>query len=427
MAGNPFFGKKTNRIKEFPILKKKNVLYIEANMDGTVGGSYHSLFLLVKYMNKDKYKPVVLFYEENAMVPDFRNVCEVSIFSHPAVFSIEKNLPKLHEMARKSGVARKLFSLYQKGHNFLGYHVPNMMNIYRYLRENRIDLIHVNNFPDLTDWLFVSKLLRVKIVSHLRGFYYINAYTKSLVKYYDKVISTSRWVSGQIEDQNIPMGNVVLIHNGIDVLSVKIDERTCEKIPREWNTAENTPVIGVIGNIRKWKGQHVAIEAMNDLVKKFKDIRCVLVGEVSKSEDDIEYLRYLQELISKYDLGKNIIFTGFRKDIYEIIHNLDILIHTSILPEPFGRVLLEGMVLRKPVIATNQGGPLEIVEDGISGFLLPPDNPELLAGKITYLLENKDIAGAMGENARKRVEENFSIERNVGKVQEVYAELLGNG
>jgi glycosyltransferase involved in cell wall biosynthesis len=396
-------------------------------MDGTVGGSYHSLFLMVKHMNKYQYNPVVLFYEENVMIPDFRKVCDVSIFTHPALYSIEKDLPKQYERARKSIVLRRLLLLYQKAQNAFRYHVPNLWNIYKYLKKNKIDLIHLNNFPDLTDWLFISKLLKIKIISHLRGFYYINAYTKSLIKYYDKVISTSRWVSDQIIDQNITMGNVVLIHNGIDIHSVNIDERTCEKILKEWNTDGTAPVIGVIGNIRKWKGQHVAIEAMNDLVKQFEDIRCVLVGEVSKSEDDIEYLRYLQELISKYDLGKNIIFTGFRKDIYEIIHNLDILIHTSILPEPFGRVLLEGMVLRKPVIATNQGGPLEIVEDGISGFLLPPENPEMLAGKITYLLENKDIARAMGENARKRVEENFSIERNVRKVQEVYAELLGNG
>jgi glycosyltransferase involved in cell wall biosynthesis len=132
----------------------------------------------------------------------------------------------------------------------------------------------------------------------------------------------------------------------------------------------------------------------------------------------------LNELILKYNLGKNVLFTGFRKDIYNIIDSLDILVHTSILPEPFGRVLLEGMILRKPVIATNQGGPLEIIEDGVSGLLVPPENPKLLSDKISFLVENKQISKAMGENARRRIEEKFSIERNVKDIEDIYLNLL---
>ena len=132
----------------------------------------------------------------------------------------------------------------------------------------------------------------------------------------------------------------------------------------------------------------------------------------------------MNELILKYNLEKYVLFTGFRKDIYNIINSLDIIVHTSILPEPFGRVLLEGMILRKPVIATNQGGPLEIIEDGVSGLLVPPENPKLLSDKISFLVENKHISKTMGENARRRIEEKFSIERNVKEIEDVYLNLL---
>jgi glycosyltransferase involved in cell wall biosynthesis len=82
------------------------------------------------------------------------------------------------------------------------------------------------------------------------------------------------------------------------------------------------------------------------------------------------------------------------------------------------------MILRKPVIATNQGGPLEIIEDGVSGLLVPPENPKLLSDKISFLVENKQISKAMGENARRRIEEKFSIERNVKDIEDVYLNLL---
>ena len=402
----------------------KNILYIESNLDGTVGGSHHSLFFLVKYINRNRYQPIVLFYQENMMVPDFKNICEVYFFKQNHVFTIEKDFPGLYKMINRGNYIKKPFLLYQKAHNLLFCYIPNLINIYRFIKKHGIDLIHVNNYPSLTDWLIISKLLNVKIVSHLRGFYYISKFEKILVKFYDKVISTSNWVTYQMKEQNISCKNVVLIHNGIDVDAVKIDTDLSENILTELNITDKSPVIGVIGNIRKWKGQHVAIEAMKLLIDKYKNIRCIIVGSISNSPNDTEYLKYLNELILKYNLEKYVLFTGFRKDIYNIINSLDIIVHTSILPEPFGRVLLEGMILRKPVIATNQGGPLEIIEDGVSGLLVPPENPKLLSDKISFLVENKHISKTMGENARRRIEEKFSIERNVKEIEDVYLNLL---
>ena len=108
----------------------------------------------------------------------------------------------------------------------------------------------------------------------------------------------------------------------------------------------------------------------------------------------------------------------------DVIFNFHILVHTSVLPEPFGRVILEGMILRKPVIATNQGGPLEIIENGISGILIPPEDPKSLADNISFLFENKNISNIMGENARRRIEEKFNIIKTVKKIEELYSSLL---
>jgi glycosyltransferase involved in cell wall biosynthesis len=405
-------------------MNKKKILYIESNLDGTIGGSHHCLYEIVKYVNRGKYSPVVIFYQENALTPDFRTVSEVFIYKQKRGLIIETAHPGLYALGKRSMFLKNTLHIFQKIHNFFVYYIPDLVSIYKFLKNNGIDVVHANNTPDLTDWLVISKLLNKKIISHLRYPWSPNATRKVLFPYYDKVISISNYVADKLKEINLPCNNVVTIHDGIDIEAVEKTNEQSKKIFAEFNIPTNAPVIGVIGNIRPWKGQHVAIEAMKTVVKKHADARCMFVGEISNSESDIKYLDYLKKSVSQSGLDNNIIFTGYRKDVSNILSNIDILVHTSIFPEPLGRVILEGMVFRKPVIATNHGGPLESIEDGISGFLLPPDNPVLLSEKISYLIENKEIARSIGDNARKRVESKFSIKENVVKIEKIYSDLL---
>jgi glycosyltransferase involved in cell wall biosynthesis len=92
--------------------------------------------------------------------------------------------------------------------------------------------------------------------------------------------------------------------------------------------------------------------------------------------------------------------------------------------EACGRVVLEAMSCAKPIVATNSGGTPEIIKDGISGFLFEPGNVQALADKIAFLANNPDFAKKIGETARTRIEKNFSIEKNVKQIQDVYLELL---
>ena len=262
------------------------------------------------------------------------------------------------------------------------------------------------------------------MVSHLRFPWSPTYVKKKLIPYYNKIISISNYVTNQLNAKGIPCENVVTIHDGIDVDSIPATNKSIEDMFKELKLSTDTYLIGVIGNIRRWKGQHVAIESLKYIVKKKRNIMCLFVGKISTSEYDTEYYNYLKDLVKRYDLQNNVYFAGYRKDVLNILPNLDVLVHTSIIPEPFGRVILEGMIFGKPVIATNHGGPMESIEDGVSGFLTPPENPKILADKILFLMENKDIAKKVGENARKHVEEKFSIEGNVNKIEGIYSGLL---
>jgi len=101
---------------------------------------------------------------------------------------------------------------------------------------------------------------------------------------------------------------------------------------------------------------------------------------------------------------------------------LDIVVHTSVAPEPFGLVILEGMALAKPVVCSAHGGPVEIVEDGVSGFLVPPGDPEALSARLTTLLVSRKLREQIGRAAFQRVNV-FNVTQHVERVQNVYHSL----
>jgi glycosyltransferase involved in cell wall biosynthesis len=101
---------------------------------------------------------------------------------------------------------------------------------------------------------------------------------------------------------------------------------------------------------KQWKGQHVAIEAIRILRDAGVKVACFVIGGVSHLKEDKEYFARLKKMVADYGLDDRVFFTGFRNEIPALISELDLILHTSIQPEPFGRVILEGMLSAKPVI-----------------------------------------------------------------------------
>ncbi len=122
----------------------------------------------------------------------------------------------------------------------------------------------------------------------------------------------------------------------------------------------------------------------------------------------------------------NVTLLGHVDDIQTLMQQADLLVHTSITPEPFGQVIVEGMAAGLPVIASNEGGPTETVVNGETGLLITPGDPALLADSIRYLLENPEVRRRMSENGIKRVEQHFVIERTVTQITHYYAGLIAN-
>ena len=188
---------------------------------------------------------------------------------------------------------------------------------------------------------------------------------------------------------------------------------------QEWNIPDDVPLVAQVTNITSVKGCEDFVHAAARVHQAIPEAVFLLVGGTPYPE----YKQKLVSLISHYKLEQCFILTGFYRNVSDIFSIIDLLVLASHY-EPFGRVLIEAMSMEKPVIGTQTGGIPEIIENGVTGLLVPPRSPEELAQAIIKILQNPEMARQMGMAGRKRAREHFSIEQYVSKIQEIYKELL---
>jgi len=175
--------------------------------------------------------------------------------------------------------------------------------------------------------------------------------------------------------------------------------------------------VAIIGQIAKWKGQDIFIKAAKQLHSKFPKARFLIIGDVlfDKVEDKV----YKSHLIELANDCKYIEFLGHRNDVQELIKGMDLIVHASTREEPFGRVIIEGMAAKKPVIASCIGGPVEIIENGINGILYKPGDIDALQISIEKVLTDRVLYKELCDNGYKNFVNRFEIHRTVKEVENV--------
>ena len=396
--------------------ERKKILYCESNIDGTIGGSFYSLFFLVEGLDKTKFEPTVIFYQEHSLIPMFKEAgIKVEVFQPPKPYHININL----------GPLNKLVKIIQSGINFYRFFIRQAYRFKRYIKENNIELVHLNNtILRNHNWMLAAKLSGIKCVSHERG---INPAFPFLARYFakriDAIVCISNAVETNFKDKGINFGNLVQIYNGIDPEKV-IVKKPLNEIRQQHDVQMSDVVVGVVGNIRGWKGQETIIKSVNLIKDSFPNIKCLIVGDTSS--DSVDYLEHLKNLIKEYGIESNIIFTGYQSNVADYMNAMDIVVHTSVLPEPFGRVLIEAMALSKPLIGSKAGAVPEIIDDGVTGLMFTPGDEQDLAKKLQTMLGDMDKAKKMGEKGSERLAKEFHIKHNIRKTQELYHSLFGS-
>jgi glycosyltransferase involved in cell wall biosynthesis len=187
-------------------------------------------------------------------------------------------------------------------------------------------------------------------------------------------------------------------------------------------------VLGVLAQITPWKAQDDAIRTLAALRRRGRNARLLIVGEAkfakgSEAFDNPAYERSLHEMVSELGLAGSVSFLGERADIPEILRALDLVLVPS-WEEPFGRSVIEAMAMETPVIATDVGGPAEIVTDGAEGLLLPPRRPERWAEVAEEVLGAPEELTRMGRTGRQTAVARFGRDRHVEAVLAAYRDAL---
>jgi len=216
--------------------------------------------------------------------------------------------------------------------------------------------------------------------------------------------------------RHVSANKLHLVYNGIDY-----NPYLCKSVNlrEELNIPKEAMIIGMIGRVNSWKGQEYFLEISEELNKKFLNLYFLLVGDAFPGEEHL--FEGLEQRILENKFRDRIFNLGFRKDISHVLATMDIFILPSTLPDPFPTVILEAMAAKKPVVATAQGGALEMIDHGETGYHIPLNEAPEAAVIIGELINNKGQINKVGEEARKSVIENFSLSKYGQKILSIFS------
>lgn len=294
----------------------------------------------------------------------------------------------------------------------------HVFKVANFMREQKIDVVMTTlNYADVIG-LIAGRLAGVKAAFSWET---ISApewlYKRRLwpylfaIKFCNRVISVSEatktWL---IEKRKVPAEKVEVIPYGVNLEEFNTHDNS--NLREELGLGKDIPIVGMVGRLHPQKGHTYLIQAAKLITKKRANVQFVLIGDGklrSKLESEAE----------ENNLSKNFHFLGFRSDVSQLIQGFNIFVLPS-LYEGLPNVVLEAMATAKPVVATPVDGTKEAVVDGETGLLVPQKDPAALAEALLKLIENPEKLQEMGQKGRKRVEEKFSLVKQVQRFEQLY-------
>jgi glycosyltransferase involved in cell wall biosynthesis len=227
----------------------------------------------------------------------------------------------------------------------------------------------------------------------------------------DHLIAVSSSIARKIEDEARIGAPVTLIYNGVD-LERYDHQLPCCTLREEYGLPPEGPMVGVVARLEPEKGHPTLLDAWPAVLAEFPTATLLIIGEGSRREA-------LEAQAAGLGLGGSVIFTGRRDDVPAVTKALDV----AVLPsyrEAQGLTILEAMALSRPVVASNVGGIPEMIEDGVSGLLVPPHEPSALADAILRLLRDHPLADTLGRAGHDLVHERFCVQLMARAVETIY-------
>lgn len=390
-------------------VRRSRILFFDHT--AKMGGGEIALLNLVKGLDLQRFYPVVVLGAQGPLVERLQ---ECGIETH--IISLSGDVAETRKDALGAGA---LLNLKVIARTF-----KCAWDLATMIKTRQIDLVHTNSLKSDIIGGLAARLAGRSVVWHVRDRIardYLPGPVVGIFRFLCRAIPTRVIVNSHATARTlIPEGqrrarNLHVVHDGTEIGPTPVS-------PPHNSNDPSQPLIGLVGRISPWKGQHIFIEAAAGVLRKFPAARFQIIGSPLFAEQ--QYEQQLHELVQRLGIASSVEFTGFRTDVAAMIGRLDILVHASTLGEPFGQVVIEAMAVGKPVVATNGGGIPEIVRNGETGLLVPMGDAPAMTAAIERLLADPQRAREMGAAGYRRAVEYFSIERTVSGVQGVFARML---
>ncbi|WP_096595464.1 glycosyltransferase [Calothrix sp. NIES-2098] len=288
-------------------------------------------------------------------------------------------------------------------------------------RARKYDLIYANTQKALVIGAIASFFARRPLVYHLHDILSKEHFSQTnrriavnLANHFASVVIANSQASQTAFVQAGGHANLTtVIYNGFEPEIYQTDESDVRQLQQELGLIGKF-VIGHFSRLAPWKGQHILIDALAQCPQQ---VTVILVGDALFGEQD--YVKQLHNQVADLGLENRVKFLGFRSNVPQLMAACDLVAHTSIFAEPFGRVIVEAMLCGTPVVATQAGGAMELIEPGINGFLFPPGDTQELARVINTCLQERHKTTTMANNARKMAIQRFnmtSINRQIAQL-----------
>jgi glycosyltransferase involved in cell wall biosynthesis len=234
---------------------------------------------------------------------------------------------------------------------------------------------------------------------------------RRLTPHIDQLIAVSHAMERKIADEGRATVPVTLIYNGVDLERYEHQEPCCT-LRDDYGMEPGAQIVGVVARLEPEKGHPTLLEAWPEVLRRVPAAYLLVVGEGSRRDE-------LERLAGELRIAHRVVFTGRRDDVPAVTAALDV----AVLPsyrEAQGLTILEAMALSRPVVASNVGGIPEVIEDGVTGLLVPPHDAPALAAAIVRLLTDHPLADTLARAGHDLVHDRFCVELMVKAIETIY-------
>lgn len=399
-----------------PRNERRRVLYVDYSVG--FGGAVKSLALTLRRLpDVDKY---ILTSQDDEIVRRWFPGMRVFSFRTLVNYRTKDRVAGRVSNPQLKRLTLKLFALADAAVT-----AANVVRIRWLITHQRIGLVHLNNGFTPPEAMIAARAANVPVVVHLRDFHSDPSRLQSAAaRAVACVITVSASVGESLKGTPVDDTFRTTIHDPVDLEALRRSAPARQRVRAECALADADVAIGIFGRVISWKGQLDFVRAIIPILRDVARVRAIIVGD--ESDGTSEYIAEVRRAIASSGVASRFVLTGYKADVEDYYAAMDIVVHASTTPEPFGMVVPEAMASGRAVIAIDAGGPREVVTDGVDGLLVPAGDIDGLTNAMRRLVSDADLRARLSEAGARTASARFTIEASAAKIAGVYDAVVAN-